>query len=194
MNPSQVYLYSPSQTLLPPPVPHPPSESSQRTSPKHPVSCIEPGLVTRFIHDIIHVSMPFSQISPPSPSPTESVRLIYTSVSLLLSRTTREAHAPFGGKIGFPDLANTFLIYLESWKESKHRYLKILTSLVRLCVPGGSVVKNLPANAEDMGSLSGFGRSLAEGNRQRTAVILPGKFDGQKNMVGHGIAESNTTQ
>ena len=32
------------------------------------------------------VSMPFSQISPPSPSPTESIRLIYTSVSLLLSR------------------------------------------------------------------------------------------------------------
>ena len=36
----------------------------------------------RFIHDIIHVSMPFSQIFPPSPSPTESIRLFYTSVSL----------------------------------------------------------------------------------------------------------------
>jgi len=54
--------------------------------PKHPVSCIEPGLVTHFIYDIIHVSMPFSQIIPPSPSPTESKRLFYTSVSLLLSR------------------------------------------------------------------------------------------------------------
>ena len=31
--------------------------------------------------------MPFSQISLPSSSPTESTRLIYTSVSLLLSRT-----------------------------------------------------------------------------------------------------------
>ena len=31
--------------------------------------------------------MLFSQIIPPSPSPTESKRLFYTSVSLLLSRT-----------------------------------------------------------------------------------------------------------
>ena len=59
---------------------------SQGTSPKHPVLCIEPGLATRFIYDIIHISMPFSQIIPPSPSPTESKRLFYTSVSLLLSR------------------------------------------------------------------------------------------------------------
>ena len=87
MNPPQVYLCSPSRTLLPPPSPYHPTGSSQCTSPKHPVSCIEPGLATRFIHDILHVSMPFSQIFPPSPSPTESIRLIYTSVSLLLSRS-----------------------------------------------------------------------------------------------------------
>jgi len=68
------------------PIPSHPSGSSQCTSPKHPVSCIEPGLATHFIYDIIHVSMPFSQIIPPSPSPTESKRLFCTSVSLLLSR------------------------------------------------------------------------------------------------------------
>ena len=85
MNLPQAYTCSPSWTLLPPPSPYHPSGSSQCTSPKHPVSCIEPGLATRFIHDIIHVSMPFSQIFPPSPSPTESKRLFYTSVSLLLS-------------------------------------------------------------------------------------------------------------
>ena len=69
-----------------PPSPYHPSGSAQCTSPKHPVSCIEPGLVTHFIYDIIHVKMPFSQIIPPSPSPTESKRLFYTSGSLLLSR------------------------------------------------------------------------------------------------------------
>ena len=77
---------SPSWTPLPPPSLYHPSGSSQCTSPKHPVSCIEPGLAIRFIYDIIHVSMPFTQINPPSPSPTESKRLFYTSVSLLLSR------------------------------------------------------------------------------------------------------------
>ena len=86
MNLPQVYMCSPSWTLLPPPSPYHPSGSSQCTSPKHPVSCIEHGLVTRFTYDIIHVSMPFSQIIPPFPSPTESIRLFYTSMSILLSR------------------------------------------------------------------------------------------------------------
>ena len=75
------------QILNPPPTSllYHPSESSQCTIPKHPVSCIEPGLAICFLYDILHVSMPFSQSIPPSLSPTESKRLLYTSVSLLLS-------------------------------------------------------------------------------------------------------------
>ena len=73
--------------LNPPPTPslYHPSGSSQYINPKHPVTWIEPGLAIHFLYDIIHDSMPFSQIIRPSSSPTESKRLFYTSVSLLLS-------------------------------------------------------------------------------------------------------------
>ena len=62
--------------LNPPPtsLPYHPSGSSQCTSPKLPVSCIKPVLVIRFLYDIIHVLMPFCQITPPLP-PQESLWL-----------------------------------------------------------------------------------------------------------------------
>jgi len=75
MNPPWVYICSPSHL----------SGSFQCNSPEHPVSCIESGLAICFTYDNLHVSMPFSHIIPPSPSPTESKRLFYTSASLLLS-------------------------------------------------------------------------------------------------------------
>ena len=62
MNPPQVYTCSQSWTPLPPPYPYHLSGSSQCTSLKHPISCIEPRLVIHFLHDSIYVSMPFSQI------------------------------------------------------------------------------------------------------------------------------------
>ena len=83
---TKVYMSSQSWTPLPPPTPYHLSGSSPCTSPKHPVSCIEHRLAIRFSHDSIHVSVPFSQIIPLSPSPTESKSPFYTSVSLLLSR------------------------------------------------------------------------------------------------------------
>ena len=71
---------------LTPPTPYHLSGSSPCTSTKHPVSCIEHRLVIHLLHDSMHVSMPFSQNIPPSPSPTESKSLFSISVSLLLSR------------------------------------------------------------------------------------------------------------
>ena len=74
--------------LNPPPSSIPiPSGSSQCTSPKHPVLCIKPGLATRFIYDIIRISMPFSQIIPPSPAPRVQKTVLYISVSFAVSYT-----------------------------------------------------------------------------------------------------------
>ena len=85
MNSPWVNMCFPSWAPLPPPSLSHPSESSQYTSPEHPVSCIEPGLAICFTYDNLHVSMSFSHIILLLPSPTESKRLFYTSVSLLLS-------------------------------------------------------------------------------------------------------------
>ena len=62
-----------------------PSGSSQCTSPKHPVSCmnLDWWFVSYMILYMFQCHSPKS--SPPSPSPTESKRLFYTSMSLLLS-------------------------------------------------------------------------------------------------------------
>ena len=71
---------------LPPLSPSHPPGSSQCTSTEHPVSCSEPGLAICFTYDNIHVSVLFSRIIPPSPSPAESKRLFFTSVSLAVSQ------------------------------------------------------------------------------------------------------------
>ena len=62
MNLPWVNMCSPSWTPLPPPSLSHPSGSSQCTSPEHPVSCIEPGLVIRFTYM-------FQCHSPISPCP-----------------------------------------------------------------------------------------------------------------------------
>ena len=60
--------------------------------------------------------------------------------------------------------------------------------------PGGSVVKNLPANAGDMGSVPESGRFPGEGNgNPLQPVFLPGKSCGPRSLIGysHGVAEES---
>ena len=62
--------------------------------------------------------------------------------------------------------------------------------------PGGLVVKNLPANAGDIGDtglIPESGRSIW----QPTSVFLPGKFHGQKSLAVYSprdCKESNMTE
>ena len=55
---------------------------------------------------------------------------------------------------------------------------------------GGSVVKNLPANAGDTGSVPELGRSPGGGNAKHTPVSLPGKSHGQRSC---GAAKASDT-
>ena len=75
-----------------PPVPNPPPTSPHPIPQGHPIALALRALSrasdlhwSSISHGNIHVSMLFSQIILPSPSPTESKSLFFTSVSLLLS-------------------------------------------------------------------------------------------------------------
>ena len=76
-----VYVFPPS---WPPPTPPHPSRLSQSTGFGCPVSCIELALVIYFTYGYVCVSMLFSQIIPPLPSPADFKSLFSTSVSPLL--------------------------------------------------------------------------------------------------------------
>ena len=52
--------------------------------------------------------------------------------------------------------------------------------------PGGSAVKNLPANAGDVNSIPGSGGSPEERKWHPTLVFLPGKFHGQRSLARYG--------
>ena len=63
--------------------------------------------------------------------------------------------------------------------------------------PGGSDSKASACNAGDPGSIPGSGRFPGEGNGNPTAVLLPGKFHGQRSLVCYspwGHKEWDTTE
>ena len=58
------------------------------------------------------------------------------------------------------------------------------------------MLKNLPANTGDMGSVPGSGISHGKGNWLPTPVFLPGKSHGQRSLAGYspwGRKESDMT-
>ena len=58
--------------------------------------------------------------------------------------------------------------------------------------PGGSMVKNPPANAGDMGSISGSGRSTREGNGNPLQYSYLGNpLDGNWRATDRGIAKES---
>ena len=65
---------------------------------------------------------------------------------------------------------------------------------LRGCFPGGSVVKNLPANAGDKSSIPGSGRSSREGNGNPLQYSFLGNpMDrGARQATVHGVAKSWT--
>ena len=78
------------------------------------------------------------------------------------------------------------ILWLLSCKASWLNFVKVLIWL--LGFPGGIVVKNLPANAggaRDVGSISGSGKIPWRGKWQSALVFLPGKFHGQRSLVGY---------
>ena len=87
------------------------------------------------------------------------------------------------------------MLLLKSIKYSDFLNLHLMSSF--LGFPGSAVVKNLPAKAGDTGSISGLGRSPGEGNGKPSPVFLPGKFHGERSLVGYspwGCKESDMTE
>ena len=142
MNQPWEYMCPPSQTLLQPPSPSHPSGLSQCTGFECPVSCIELGLVIYFIYGNIHVSMLFSQIISPLPSPR--VHVLYICVSFAVLHTFTDSH--YSGS-GFSSGCKQTPLHLSltrghCWALQEGCFENSLQSFLRdrICLPPGSVI------------------------------------------------------
>ena len=66
---------------------------------------------------------------------------------------------------------------------------RLSSSSSLLGFPGGSVVKNLPANAGDLGLIPGSGRSSEGGNGNPTPEFLSEKSQGHRNLAGYNLLD-----
>ena len=184
LNPPWVYMCSPSWTPLLPPSPSHPSGSSQCTSPEHPVSCIEPGLAIHFTYDNLHVSMPFSHIIPPAPSPTESKRLFYTSV----------LHTG----LSLPSFKIPYICISISEKAMAPHSSTLAWKIPWTEEPGRlQSMGSLGVGHDWATSLSLFAFMLWRRKWQPIPVLLPGESQGRGSLVGYHLrarTESDTTE
>ena len=68
---------------------------------------------------------------------------------------------------------------------------------MRMGFPGGSMVKNLPASAGDVGVIPELRRFPWSRKWPTNLVFLPGKSHGQRSLVGHspwGLKELDMTE
>ena len=66
-------------------------------------------------------------------------------------------------------------------------------NLITLC-PGGSVVKNLPANAGDADSIPGLEKTPWRRKWQPTSVFLPGELHGQRSPESYRELDTTAWQ
>jgi len=87
-----------------------------------------------------------------------------------------------GGASPSERVAATNSLFVISLVSVHPKELVVANSLILSCscFPDGSMVKNLPASAEDMGSISGSGRSPGE----RNPVLLV-ESHGQRRLAGY---------
>ena len=158
--------------------------------------------------------MPFSQIFPPSPSPTESIRLFYTSVSLLLSRT--QGYCYHLSKFHIYVLVYCILllkVHFSKWVSIKYAVIKssfikrtfwsnprmLITQRIPEtgCSYNKSITKGLATGASgkepvlpmqetpEMQVQSLGRKDLWRKIWQPTPVFLPGEFHGQRSLAGY---------
>ena len=79
------------------------------------------------------------------------------------------------------------VLWLSFSRDAKSDHLIKVISAKLVGFPGGSVVKNLPANAEDMGLIPGSGRSPGGGNGN------PLKYSSLENSMERGAWQEPAT-